>query len=360
MKFSTLLLVALVVCLVASAAARPSHHHKKPHHGSVKPHPDDALRHAMIAKVNSMNSSWTAGFNRRFAGQPITAIKRQLGVRDVNPPVWKRPPIKVHTGFDIAALPTSFDSRQQWPNCPTIKEIRDQSDCGSCWAFGAVEAASDRICIDTQGAKNAHLSAEDMVGCCSACGFGCDGGDPASAWNYLTTTGAVTGGNYGDESWCSAYSLPNCEHHNNHTTYPPCGPSEYPTPACPTACDSQSTYGTPFAQDKHIFATSYSVPADPVQIQQEILTSGPIEVAFTVYADFEQYSSGVYQHVSGDELGGHAVKILGWGVDSASNLPYWLVANSWNNDWGENGYFRILRGADECGIEDYGVAGKFQ
>jgi cathepsin B len=40
---------------------------------------------------------------------------------------------------------------------------------------------------------------------------------------------------------------------------------------------------------------------------------------------------------------------LGWGVENGT--PYWLVANSWNSDWGDNGYFRILRGKDECGIE---------
>jgi cathepsin B len=356
MKTGLVLLVAFaLLATVVSASIHHGKHHQK--------HADaDEARLKMVHHVNSLKTTWKAGMNKRFMGRPLEAIKRQLGVLDVNPPAHKRPAYKVHTGFDIAALPTSFDSRTQWPNCPTIQEIRDQSDCGSCWAFGAVEAASDRICIDTNGANKAHLSAEDMVGCCSSCGYGCDGGDPASAWSYLTSTGAVTGGNYGDESWCSEYSLPNCEHHNNHTTYPPCGATEYPTPACPTSCDANSTYTTPFAQDKHIFATSYSVPADPVQIQQEIMTNGPVEVAFTVYADFEQYVSGVYQHVSGDELGGHAVKIIGWGVDNSSGSPvdYWLVANSWNNDWGENGFFRILRGVDECGIEDYAVAGKFQ
>ena len=49
------------------------------------------------------------------------------------------------------------------------------------------------------------------------------------------------------------------------------------------------------------------------------------------------------------------MKIVGWGVDSS--VPYWLVANSWNTDWAENGYFRILRGKNECGIEDGVVAG---
>jgi len=85
------------------------------------------------------------------------------------------------------------------------------------------------------------------------------------------------------------------------------------------------------------------------------MTNGPVEAAFTVYADFLPYQSGVYQHVTGDELGGHAIKILGWGVES--NTPYWLVANSWNTEWGAKGYFKILRGSDECGIEDYIVGG---
>jgi len=49
---------------------------------------------------------------------------------------------------DVAAnIPDNFDSREAWPKCDSIKDIRDQANCGSCWAFGAVEAMSDRICI---------------------------------------------------------------------------------------------------------------------------------------------------------------------------------------------------------------------
>ena len=55
-------------------------------------------------------------------------------------------------------------------------------------------------------------------------------------------------------------------------------------------------------------------------------------------------------------LGGHAVKILGWGSDAAAG-PYWLVANSWSPGWGEAGYFRIARGTNECGIETTPAAG---
>jgi cathepsin B len=90
-------------------------------------------------------------------------------------------------------------------------------------------------------------------------------------------------------------------------------------------------------------------------MQTEIFQNGPIESAFDVYEDFLTYKSGVYQYTTGSYLGGHAIKILGWGVESGT--PYWLVANSWNPNWGDNGYFKILRGQDECGIEDEADAG---
>ena len=75
-----------------------------------------------------------------------------------------------------------------------------------------------------------------------------------------------------------------------------------------------------------------------------------------VYEDFMTYSNGVYQYTTGELLGGHAVKMLGWGVDN--NVPYWTCMNSWSEEWGEKGLFRIRRGVNECGIEDSCVAGE--
>ena len=68
-----------------------------------------------------------------------------------------------------------------------------------------------------------------------------------------------------------------------------------------------------------------------------------------MYADFPTYKSGVYQAHSSEQLGGHAIKLLGWGVEGG--VPYWLAANSWNPDWGDKGFFKIKRGSNECGIE---------
>ncbi|PAV58868.1 hypothetical protein WR25_08867 [Diploscapter pachys] len=86
-------------------------------------------------------------------------------------------------------------------------------------------------------------------------------------------------------------------------------------------------------------------------------TNGPVEAAYTVYEDFYYYTTGIYKYQFGGVVGGHAVKILGWGTEGG--VDFWLVANSWAADWGENGYFRILRGTNECGIEHAIVAGRF-
>jgi len=82
---------------------------------------------------------------------------------------------------------------------------------------------------------------------------------------------------------------------------------------------------------------------------------GSVTGAFTVYADFPTYKSGVYSHTTGGMLGGHAIKIMGWGTESGED--YWLVANSWNDQWGDHGLFKIRRGVNECGIESQVSAG---
>lgn len=57
------------------------------------------------------------------------------------------------------------------------------------------------------------------------------------------------------------------------------------------------------------------------------------------------------QRSSNQVEGGHAVRLVGWGVDKVTAMPYWLIANSWGPDWGENGFFRIRRGTNEAFIE---------
>uniref|UniRef100_A0A8C9SB50 Cathepsin B n=2 Tax=Scleropages formosus TaxID=113540 RepID=A0A8C9SB50_SCLFO len=304
-----------------------------------------AVSDEMVNYINEANTTWKAGLN--FPNVDYSYVKKLCGTFMDGPML----PVLDEYASDIE-LPESFDPRDQWPNCPTLKEIRDQGSCGSCWAFGAVEAISDRICIHSNGSVSLEISAEDLLSCCHTCGFGCHGGYPRAAWNYWMKKGLVTGGLYNSHVGCRPYTIPPCEHYSDGTR-PPCAGEMGRTPKCRLQCEAG--YKPSYHEDKHFGMTTYHVRSSEEQIMTELYKNGPVEAAFYVHSDFISYKSGVYQHVRGMVLGGHAVKILGWGTENGT--PYWLAANSWNTDWGDNGFFKILRGKNHCGIESQIVAG---
>uniref|UniRef100_A0A8C8G023 Cathepsin B n=1 Tax=Oncorhynchus tshawytscha TaxID=74940 RepID=A0A8C8G023_ONCTS len=345
------------------------------------------LSHEMVNYINEANTTWKAGHN--FHNVDYSYVKKLCGTLLKGP---KLSTMVQYTG-DME-LPKNFDPRLQWPNCPTLKEVRDQGSCGSCWAFGAVEAISDRVCIHSNAKVSVEISSEDLLSCCESCGMG-----------YVHIN--VSRSPALEHTFSLPYSIPPCEHHVNGTR-PPCKGEEGDTPQCTNQCEPGYTPG--YKQDKHFGKThalcinlkmsdlictvsvfkqgsgpwrctcpiscplgkrSYSVPSDEKEIMKELYKNGPVEGAFTVYEDFLLYKSGevthlistlafiypltfhsikhfsyfshpntylsigVYRHVSGSAVGGHAIKVLGWGEEGGT--PYWLAANSWNTDWGDNG-----------------------
>ena len=103
--------------------------------------------------------------------------------------------------------------------------------------------------------------------------------------------------------------------------------------------------------------------AGVANIQNEIRANGPVVAYMDVYDDFYYYSSGVYRHSStANYMGGHAIRLIGWGTQKCSDgtsRDYWMAVNSWNTNWGQQGFFQIARGSNECGIEtaeiDFGM-----
>ena len=89
----------------------------------------------------------------------------------------------------MTVTPANFDARTQWPKF--VHNVRDQQKCGSCWAFGASEAFSDRLAIASAGKTNVVLSPEDLVSCDTG-DYGCGGGYMEHAWEYLLNTGIVS------------------------------------------------------------------------------------------------------------------------------------------------------------------------
>jgi cathepsin B len=155
---------------------------------------------------------------------------------------------------------------------------------------------------------------------CDKFNMGCDGGFLSLAWSYLYKTGVVS-------DTCMPYTS-----------------GLGTVKACPSTCSSGDAWKKYKCANKAVKSTGVAA------IKSDIYANGPVETGFTVYADFMNYESGVYYHVTGRQEGGHAVKIIGWGHDADSGFDYWICANSWNTDWGENGFFRIKQG--DCGIDD--------
>jgi len=306
----------------------------------------------LVDYVNGRQDLWRATTDNKFSKYTEEEKRALMGVPNPRNSVEARRNLASSRHANVN-LPEAFDAREQWGSiCPSVTLVRDQSSCGSCWAFGAVEAMSDRICIASKGKQQPTLSARDLLSCCKNCGFGCNGGDPFQAWSYWHTRGIVTGSNYTENKGCQPYPFAPCEHHSPEKHFKPCPKEIYHTPKCEKTC--QSGYSRDYAADKYYGLEPYAVENNEESIRKELYTNGPLEVTLDVYDDLLTYAGGIYVHQGGKLDGGHAVRLVGWGTEN--NVPYWIIANSWNTDWGEDGYFRILRGVDECGIES-GVVG---
>jgi len=308
----------------------------------------------IAATINSGNHGWTAQAPSKFA--TLEEVVPHLGAFLPGDADFSEPEVVelLPTNGD---LPEEFDSYTNWPSCSVIGNVRDQSSCGSCWAFGSVSSFESRRCIAT--GEDIKFSPEDTAFCQGifGAGNGCNGGN--SAWNFFVNKGVVTGGDYTDKGsggTCLPYSFAPCAHHVPATeAYPACPGGEYPSPKCAKEC-SESDYSGSYSQDKTKASSAYSVRGVE-SIQQELVTNGPMYVSLTVYGDFPTYKSGVYTHQTGSALGGHAVTLVGYGT--LDGTPYWKIKNSWNEQWGAAGHILIKRGVNECGIEGNVNAGSF-
>ena len=278
-------------------------------------HPDRA---SQIANITKLAMTWHAYPHPRFADQPVGASKSLLGVHG-NWAAEIRDSIRMGEVEEYvpseatanAEIPASFDSETNWPDCAKIiGDIRDQSNCGCCWAFAGAEAASDRMCIATKAKIQLPLAAEDV--CFNAGGFfssGCNGGQITTPWSFISSKGAVTGGNFKGTGpmgggFCSAYSLPHCHHHGpqGNDPYPAEGapgcPSEK-SPKGPKKCDAGADADhSDYEADKYTFSGRAQTASGVTAVQQMIMEGGPVETAFTVYCALSHPLPSAQTHCS--------------------------------------------------------------
>ena len=305
--------------------------------GSVKSHPviefDLSRKYvpnkAYINEINAKQGLWRATHYPEHSQMTLGDRFRRAG----GVPKYGRPhfpstaPVSDEIQKAADLLPDSFDWRDV-NGVNYVSPIRNQGQCGSCYAFGSMAMLEARLRIRTNNSMQVVLSPQDVVGC-SEYSQGCDGGFPyLIAGKYAEDFGAV-------EETCFPYV--------GHDS------------ACNEKPDCLRYYST----DYFYIGGFYGACNEP-QMCLELVEHGPIAVSFEVYNDFQHYTGGIYHHTGLEdkfnpwEITNHVVLVIGYGEEKG--VKYWIVKNSWGPDWGEDGYFRIMRGNDECSIESMAVA----
>ncbi len=256
------------------------------------------------------------------------------------------------------STPTSFEGRRVWKTY--LSRVKNQSSCGGCYAFATTSALADCFNLRSLGKLHLNLSAARII-LCDLLGqysilllprqisseyvsnvftqYGCAGNTLMESWMFLFTFGTNTEECF-PESTINRKT--NCQQVSSKN-YDTCIDKE---PAV-------------FWRAQHVYAVA-GIPEDggnEERIRQIIYKFGPVSTAMTIYEDFYTFDTSkiyVYDKYS-RRLNGHAVVIDGWGEDDG--VPYWWVRNSWGSKWGNNGYFRILRGSNHCQIEENVIAG---
>ena len=221
------------------------------------------------------------------------------------------PTKKTYHHYDNVYIPSSID----WRANGLVTNVKDQGQCGSCWAFSAVGT------IEGQHAKKTgnlvSLSEQNLVDCSYSYGDeGCGGGWPSSAMEYVIKNKGIDT----EDSYSYEAEDDSCRYNKTNSG----------------------------ATVKDVIY----VPSDNITLlYHAIATVGPISVAIDAEGDFQMYSSGIYETTEcSDEYLDHAVLVVGYGI-SSNGKKFYIVKNSWGVDWGMDGY--IYYSADivnMCGI----------
>ena len=199
--------------------------------------------------------------------------------------------------------------------------------CGSCWAFASASAVSDRLRLMTKGAwPTQELSPQVLVNCVDSAA-GCHGGHPLQAFNYMKQNGIPTEG-------CMRYTATD----NECTDFNICRDCGHDTP-----CHAVQNY-------TKYYVDEYGSVSGEEAMMKEIYARGPITCGIAIPDDLLEYKGGIYRDTTGNKDLSHAISIVGWGEENGQK--YWIVRNSWGTFWGENGWFRVVRGEDNIGIEE--------
>jgi cathepsin L len=227
----------------------------------------------------------------------------------------------------VRTVPTTKASPDEWDwrQNGTVTGVKDQGQCGSCWAFGTIGMVEGTNFLVNGNLTS--LSEQDLVDCAKSNNKwpndGCNGGRSDWASAYIQAKGIDT-------------------------------EDSYPYRAKDGSCKQTS----PTAAQLLNFTT---LTKSEQVLKDTVYEFGPVAVSIDVTNSFANYKSGVWEDKScknGEMDLDHCVLVVGYGTDSSSQKDYWIVKNSWGTSWGNKGYILMRRNFNNmCGIATDAVHG---
>jgi len=215
------------------------------------------------------------------------------------------------------ALPTNFD----WTTKGAVTPIKNQQQCGSCWAFSTVGNLEGVWFL--AGHKLTSLSEQQEVSC-STTDYGCSGG-----WPFWALTDMLAAPYNGQIDTEAGYPYTSGGGDNG-------------------VCSFETTDVGAKIKSYKSYCTESTAPCQETAMQQLLVTYGPLSVCLDA-TPMQYYQGGIDNPADCDPNAiDHCVTMVGYGVEGG--VAFWKIKNSWGTDWGENGYYRLIRGIGACGI----------
>eukprot|EP00347_Sterkiella_histriomuscorum_P003098 403365594 len=281
----------------------------------------------IVDEIASKQQDWDAmpPDENPFKGYAKEDFQSLLGISKRAPSLFLADSSFYKPKANGVTIPKTYDSRKIYKNC--IHGVLDQVKCSACWAFAIAQVVSDRFCIVSNSTTDVVLSYQNLISCVNPKIFGCKIGVIDVAFQYMEKTGIMS-------DQCMPYTAQE-------------GPNAT-IEACRTKCNNASDSNRKYQCKKG----SFKVAQGADDIKAMLVDKGSIFVTFDVFEDFFNYRRGIYRYTTGELVGYHACKLIGWGYDWFRDTNYYIIENSWGTEWGMKGFFNVAVG--EINVDKFG------
>jgi len=254
-------------------------------------------------------------------------------------------------GFVPTAPVREYTSRNSagidWQNTEAVSAVKNQGQCGSCWAFSATEAIESQLTLTSGGKYRVDLSPQQIASCAPASGQygcqGCNGGFTEGAYEYLKTVAGLA----------NSFFIPYAQSLTQSSQ----------TMACPTEKveqingeDQQLSGGYAAVSGYHYGVkpcTEGACENQDLKALAAALEQTPVSVCVNA-GTWNDYTGGVMSAAACGSMAADAQDhcVMATGFNSTAPTPYWIVRNSWATTFGEAGYIYLEMAKNTCGLAD--------